>query len=397
MNRSSIDPIITFLISSYNRRAVLLRTLDELRQIDQRCGLITETIVVDNASTDGSAEAVAQVFPDVDVIRQKRNTGACAKNAGIARSSGEFVIFLDDDSFPTVGSVRRMVDHFLADPDLGAAVFNVTLPDGSCESSAYPSVVIGCGTGFRRSALRQVGGLPGDFFMQAEEYDLSLRLLDARWTIRRFSDLHVRHLKTKTARMPTRTTRLDMRNNLLVATRRLPRHWVWPYACDWAKRYWWIACAKGKAHQLAAVRGLIEGAINSIIPGNRQAIGLSAFESFAMTTQIRRRMDRARYAQRLQSVILIDVGKNLLAFYLAAQAAGLRVVAIADSKFAAPGRKYRGIPVVTDDDASRMVFDAAVLTNISPAHSAQRASEWRKSGRVVIDLFESQSSFALAA
>jgi GT2 family glycosyltransferase len=397
MNRPSIDPMITFLISSYNRRAVLLRTLDELHHIEQRCGLVTETIVVDNASTDGSADAVAAMFPEVQLIRQKRNTGACAKNAGIAQCSGEFVIFLDDDSYPTVGSVRRMVDHFLADPELGAAIFDVTLPDGTHESSAYPSVVIGCGTGVRRSALRQVGGLPSDFFMQAEEYDLSLRLLDARWTIRRFSDLHVRHLKTSTSRVPTRTTRLDMRNNLLVATRRLPRHWVWPYAMDWAQRYWWMASSKGKAHQLAALRGVVEGISRSLIPGKRQPIGLAAFETFAMTTQIRRRMDHARYTHHLQSVVLIDVGKNLLAFYLAAQAAGLRVIAIADNKLAAPRRRYRGVPVVTDDDAARMLFDAAILTNIAPAQSANRALEWRTSGRTVIDLFQSQSTLSIAA
>lgn len=183
MGNSSIDPLITFLISTYNRRLVLLRTLAELHEISRRCGLITQTIVVDNASTDGTADAVHSQFPDVELIRQTKNTGACAKNAGLAVSSGAFVMFLDDDSYPTVGSVRRMVQHFLTDHTLGAAVFNVTLPDGSQESSAYPSVVIGCGTGFRRAALAQVGGLPTDFFMQAEEYDLSLRLLDRGWSI----------------------------------------------------------------------------------------------------------------------------------------------------------------------------------------------------------------------
>jgi len=67
-----------------------------------------------------------------------------------------------------------MMKHFDANPRLGAAVFTITLPDGSRECSAYPNVFIGCGTGFRRTALEQVGGLPADFFMQAEEYDLSL-------------------------------------------------------------------------------------------------------------------------------------------------------------------------------------------------------------------------------
>ncbi len=395
--QSSLDPIVTFLISSYNRREVLLRTLDELREVDRRCGLVTETIVVDNASGDGTADAVACDFPKVRLIRQRRNTGACAKNAGIAVASGAFVIFLDDDSFPTVGSVRRMVEHFLADETLGAAIFDVVLPDHSHESSAYPSVVIGCGTGFRRAALQEVGGLPTDFFMQAEEYDLSLRLLDARWAIRRFDDLQVRHLKTPAARVPTRTTRLDMRNNLMVATRYFPRRWVVPFAVDWARRYWWIAGTKNKRHQLAALRGAAEGILRSLLPRHRRPVGLAAFESFAMIVSIQRLMFQARYRHRFQSIVLVDAGKNLLAFFLAAQTSGVHVVAIADSKLASPGRKYRGVKVVSDDEASRLIFDAAIIANISPAHAGKRAAEWRNNGRIVIDLFEQSQAAAIAA
>jgi GT2 family glycosyltransferase len=395
--QSCVDPLVTFLISSYNRRDVLLRTLDELREVDRRCGLVTETIVVDNASRDGTADAVASEFPRVQLIRQRRNTGACAKNAGLAVAAGAFVVFLDDDSFPTVGSIRKMVEHFLADESLGAAVFDVLLPDGSHESSAYPSVVIGCGTGFRRAALQQVGGLPTDFFMQAEEYDLSLRLLDSRWTIRRFDDLQVRHLKTAAARVPARTTRLDMRNNLMVATRYFPRHWMLPFAIDWARRYWWIAGTKGRRHQLAALRGAAEGTFRSLLPGHRRPIGLAAFEQFAMIVTIRRAMEQAKYRHRLQSIVLIDIGKNLLPFFLAAQASGIHIAAIADSKLSANGRKYRGVKVVSDDEASRLMCDASIITNISPAHAAQRTTSCRNSGLLVIDLFEQVQYAAIAA
>ena len=247
-------------------------------------------------------------------------------------------------------------------------MFDVELPDGTHESSAYPSVVIGCGTGFRRTALQQVGGLPTDFFMQAEEYDLSLRLLDANWTIRRFDDLHVRHLKTPASRIPTRTTRLDMRNNFMVATRYFPRHWMLPFALDWSRRYWWMAQSKGPMHQLAAIHGLIEGLARSLVPGHRRSVGLAAFESFAMVVGIRRKLERATRNEHLSSIVLIDVGKNIYPFWLAARACGLRVVAISDSRLAAKGRRYRGIPVVSDENAMALIFDAAIVTNISPAH-----------------------------
>src|SRR5689334_20913811 len=138
-------------------------------------------------------------------------------------------------------------------PNLGAAVFTVWLPDGSRECSAYPDVCIGCGTGFRRSALQQVGGLPEDFFMAAEEYDLSLRLLDAGWEVQSFADLHVTHLKTPGSRFLRRITRLDTRNNTLLALRYFPDPWRSLYAAEWLQRYRLIASAKG--HRSAFWRG----------------------------------------------------------------------------------------------------------------------------------------------
>src|SRR4051812_19074754 len=214
---------LTFLISTFNRRDVLLRTLERLDQLSTHSGFSAETIVVDNASTDGTASAIAAQFPSVDLIREGCNRGACAKNTGLARAGGDFIVFLDDDAYSDVNSVRRMIEHFRADPQLGAAVFDVILPDGSHECSAYPNVFIGCGTGFRREAVIDVGGLPDDFFMQAEEYDLSLRLLAAGWKIERLDDIRVTHLKTPNARIPARTTRLDVRNNLTLVTRYFPR------------------------------------------------------------------------------------------------------------------------------------------------------------------------------
>src|SRR5687767_2592086 len=198
-------PLVSFIISTHNRRNELLRTLAQIA----RCGLRAdqyETLVVNNASTDGTPQAVHREYPMIHLMQQEYNGGPVSKNVAIKTARGRYVIFLDDDSFPTPGSVTRMMQHFDADPALGAAVFTVTLPDGSRECSAYPNVFIGCGTGFRRRALRQVGGLPPDFFMQAEEYDLSLRLLAAGWEVKAFDDLHISHLKTPTARSSSRVT-----------------------------------------------------------------------------------------------------------------------------------------------------------------------------------------------
>lgn len=389
---------VTFLLSTYNRRDVLLRTLAALNGVSRACGLAAETIVVDNASTDGTADAVAAAFRAVQLIRLPKNRGACAKNFGLAHAAGRYVVFLDDDSYPDAASVRRMVNHFEADPALGAAVFDVTLPDGSRECSAYPSVFIGCGTGFRRAALAEVGGLPNDFFMQAEEYDLSLRLLDAGWDVRRFDDLHVAHLKTPGARVPTRTTRLDVRNNLMLATRYFPRQWVLPFALDWMRRYRWIAETKGWRHQLAFWRGLAEGIGRSLRPGHRRPVSAATFERFAMVWEIRRRLERAVRGRGYRSIVLVDVGKNILPYILAANACGVRVVAVVDPQLARPGRRYRGVPVVGDFAAVRTPFDAAVVANVSPVHAARRRDECRRANAFpVLDLFESAVTLKQAA
>jgi hypothetical protein len=276
-------------------------------------------------------------------------------------------------------------------------VFDVVLPDWSHECSAYPSVFIGCGTGFRREALLDVGGLPEDFFMQAEEYDLSLRLLEAGWSIRRFDDLRVTHLKTSGARMPARTTRLDVRNNLMVVMRRFPRQWRRPFMVDWMRRYWWIAQSKGGGgHRAAFWRGLIDGALRGLF--GRHAVSDEAFEQFAMIRAIQQRMSRAMQDGGYQSILLIDVGKNILPFWMAAQACGVRVVAVADSRLAKQGRRYRGVPVVDDRAAHLMHFDAAILANVSPVHATLRREQWRAAiRRPVIDLFEEPETLAMVA
>ncbi len=380
---------VTFLIAAYNRRDVLLGTLRQLR----RCGLPAESfevILVDNASTDGTAGAVAAAFPEVILIRETVNRGACAKNAGLPIARGRYVVFLDDDSYPRPGSVARMIRHFEAHPSLGAAVFDIQLPDGSRECSAYPNVFIGCGTGFRRRALLQVGGLPNDFFMQAEEYDLSLRLLTVGWDVRRFDDLHVAHLKTPTARKSSRTTRLDVRNNLTLIGRYFPDRWVMPFALDWANRYALLARARG--HRLAHWQGVTEAAIRSVRGIDRRPLSAESFEKFARIDAIAQRLCAARDAMGLRSILLADLGKNILAYWMAAQSCGLKVICVSDDNLGGRGWKYRGVPILTNEQARRAPFDAVVVSNMSPVHAALRRNFWRQAQRKpVIDLFETEA------
>lgn len=378
-------PRVSFILPTYNRRDVLLRTLEQV----YRCGLPQsefEILVVDNASSDGTACAVRERFPAVRLLGLTSNRGPCAKNAGLAIAMGEFVVFLDDDSFPEPGSVRRMISHFDRDPLLGAAVFMVTLPDGSRECSAYPNVCIGCGTGLRRQAACDVGGLPDDFFMAAEEYDLSIRLLEAGWRVEPFNDLHVRHLKTPGSRFPGRIARLDARNNTLLAMRYFPEPYRLHYALEWLERYRMLSTAAGLGTAFWA--GAIEGIFRGLTCEHRP-IRLAAFERFARVEQTAARLAEATARLGLKRVLFADLGKNILAFRLAARRCGLEVLGIADARLGSRGLRFRGLPILSDEQAASLPFDAVIISNLSAAHAPARALAWRKiQSRPVLDLFE---------
>jgi len=352
-----------------------------------------EAIVVDNASADGTAAAIAAQFPGVRLFAQSVNHGACAKNVGISAARGESLVFLDDDSCPQSGCIDRMVSHFLADGTLGTAIFAVDLAGGGQECSAYPDVFAGCGVALRTSAVREVGGLPDDFFMQAEEYDLSLRLLDGGWGVRRFEDLRVTHLKTPQARFPARVMRLDVRNNLTLIARRFPNEWIIPFAADWARRYYLIAKANGCCGAYFA--GLAAGLARLVLRRGREPVSANTFETFTKLELIRRRMGERVRPLGIRRVLMIDLGKNMLPYWLAARRCGLEVVAIADERLGGRGFAYHGCAIVKDAEAAKLAFDAAIVSNMSPVHAVIRGRVWAgRTAQPVIDLVGGDAMFA---
>ncbi len=382
----SADPQLSVILATRNRRAVVLDTLEQVR----RCGLPRdrfELIVVDNASSDGTADAL-QAQPDVGTIALPVNLGSCAKAVGVRQARGELLLFLDDDSYPRPGAVARMLAHFEAHPRLGAAGFLVHLPDGRQECCALPGVFVGCGVGLRAEALRQAGGLDSSFFMQAEEYDLAFRLVEAGWDCRVLGDLAVDHLKTPQARVSERTAYYDVRNNLRVAARHLPAPYLDVYAEDWLQRYAWLAERDGHeaAVARAATRAFAQFESERAAFADRR-LRARALELFFRWDYVAHRMQElVRTGAR--SVVLHDYGKNLFAFYRAAQRSRLHIEAIADDRLADGRRHYRGVPLVTPAEALRLPADALVVSNTSFVHARQRAAELRgQTDRPVLNWF----------
>lgn len=363
-------PRVSFILATHNRAAVLAETLAQIRA----CGLDRadrEIIVVDNASTDG-ATAIAREFAD-RVIALDRNHGSCAKALAVPQARGEFLVFVDDDSHPRPGHVERMIAHFDSKPRLGAAGFTVVLPNGAMEGAALPDVFVGCGVGFRADVLRRAGGLDASFFMQAEEYDLAFRIAQSGWDVRVFDDIVVEHMKTPHARRTERTTFFDMRNNLRVIARYVPQPAAGVVLADAMQRYRWLA--EGEGHLSAWRRG---GRIGRWLgsrerdSGRYRVLGPRVFERFFCWRMIGERM-AALSRGGVRTVVLADLGKNVFPFVASARAAGLRVAAIGDDRFAAPGRRYRGVEIVPLAEAIEHRADAVVISNTAPVHADRTA------------------------
>jgi hypothetical protein len=209
--------------------------------------------------------------------------------------------------------------------------------------------------------------------------------MQAGWNLRTFDDLHVTHLKTPSARSSWRTMRLDVRNNFILLMRYFPRQWRRRFAWDWMRRYFYIATMKSQ--RTAFCIGFLQGVRQCIVSLNRQPIGEIVFEKFTRMQEIEQQM--AKIARQSASVLLIDYGKNIYPYYLAAKKCGVNIIAIADNRLA--GGRYRGIPIVNDSIARRLDFDVAIVSNLSPVHAAQRLQSWRTiEQRQVFDLFEVQ-------
>jgi GT2 family glycosyltransferase len=127
------EPKLSVVIPSWNTRELLAACLDALGAADLP---ETETIVVENASADGSAEMVAERFPDVVLVRNAENRGfAGGCNQGMALSRGRFVLLLNSDTEVARDAIARLIAWLEAHPAYGAAAPLLHHPDGRVQPS----------------------------------------------------------------------------------------------------------------------------------------------------------------------------------------------------------------------------------------------------------------------
>ncbi len=227
------SPLVTISIISFNTKKLLLNCLASVyRAIGH---LPAEVIVVDNASTDGSADAVEQEFPQATLIRNETNLGfGSANNIAYNHSSSDYFVMINPDAELEPDALILAVAHMEKNRKAGLGGAHLSTPDGKWQPSArmFPSLlnrfleisaladyhpsssffgrynrtwahpkkealvdwIPGAFSILRRSALDEELPFDPRFFLYSEEVDLCKRLKAAGYEIWYWPDIHVWHI-----------------------------------------------------------------------------------------------------------------------------------------------------------------------------------------------------------
>lgn len=217
---------LSIISVSWNTAALLVECVQTIA--DGARGLVYEVIVVDNASTDGSADVIATEFPAAKLICNRENVGyARGNNQGLAVSSGRYVLLLNSDTLVKPQALTQLVEFMDQHSTVGAVSPRLLLPNGEPQAFAFggdPSIgyllkrgvyrlllrrfihdwhttqlqavdwVSGACLLVRREVIAQVGGLDENIFMYFEDADWCRRIRLAGWPVMFNPHIEIVHL-----------------------------------------------------------------------------------------------------------------------------------------------------------------------------------------------------------
>jgi GT2 family glycosyltransferase len=230
---------ISVVVLTYNRCAQVLETLSRLCALPEQ----PRVVVVDNGSTDGTSQQIAERFPYVTLVIAQTNLGAAGRNLGVAGVTTEYVAFCDDDTWWHAGALQRAVQLLDATPRAGVLNARVLVnesgeTDDTCQLMARSPLdttglpgpsLIGYMAGacvFRTSLYRQIGGYEPRLFIGGEEELASLDVLASGFAIVYAEELVLHHHPSPIRDSGLRR-RMLARNAAWVAWMRLPWREAW--------------------------------------------------------------------------------------------------------------------------------------------------------------------------
>ncbi len=227
---------LSVIILNYNTKDLLESCLKKIKKAEKN-GYLYETIVVDNASTDGSPKMIKKNFPWVKLIESKKNLGfAGGNNLGLKKAKGKYILFLNSDTEIKPEALKKMIKFMGSDPEIGAATPKTMLVSGGMDpdchrgfptpwasftyllglESLFPKSKIfgqyhkfyldlnkaheidaGFGTFMivRQKALEEVGNWDDKYFFYGEDLDLFYRIKKAGWKVMFYPEPLLKHHK----------------------------------------------------------------------------------------------------------------------------------------------------------------------------------------------------------
>ena len=221
---------LSIVVVTWETRDLVLECLAALEDAMPASGLECEVIVVDNGSTDGTAQAVRSLFPRARLLVQPRNRGfAAGCNAALRERCGRHVLLLNSDTRVLPGALERCLRFLDAHPDVGVVGPQLLNPDGTTQNSIHNSPLVvtellpkglfqflfrrrfpsrrwasegpleveavsGAALFARGAAIERVGPLSEEYFFFLEETDWCWRVREAGWRVVHLPDARVVHL-----------------------------------------------------------------------------------------------------------------------------------------------------------------------------------------------------------
>ncbi len=255
---------VSVIIISWNTRELLR---DCLKSIQQSNTVRIEIIVVDNHSSDGSPEMVAQEFPDVRALCNSENRGfAAANNQAMTLARGRYVLLLNSDTRILDDAIAKSVSFADNHPEAAVVGCRIVWPDGSLQHTCmmFPSLmnlcislsqlarlfprnrffgrqrltwwdyrsprvvdaVAGCFMLVRAEAVKQVGGLAEEYFMYSEDVEWCWRFGLRGWKTMYTPEGLVVHIGGASASQSAINTHVMLRQSLLAFLEKKSGAWT---------------------------------------------------------------------------------------------------------------------------------------------------------------------------
>jgi len=258
----------TVMIATRNRIDDLRRTCENINTWSPQPD---EVIICADGCTDDTVEMVRDEFPNFTLIENEQSLGSVgSRNRILHLAKGEFVISLDDDSYPLDSNFLDRARQVLDDhPEAGIITFPELRNDGTyaankspSSSGHYVSAYANCAAIMRRELYMKLQGFPSFFHHMYEETDYALQCYAAGSAIWFEPSQIIRHHESLVQRQPVRRHHQNARNELWSVWLRCPFPWLIPisifriarqfqYACtegfDWTIRepiWWWSALVR---------------------------------------------------------------------------------------------------------------------------------------------------------